>query len=916
VAAAGDDRDAAFQSAVHGASFRRGRFDLPLGPPVCRHVVGLLLFIAALAAGSPGFAAEIVTGIISGRVTATTGEPIAGARVTAQSPSGKYTAITAADGRYTLVGVAPDTYTVSVAAAQYESQTTRVVVLPGVHVSVDLRLAAIPAEIGSTQGRSAQSGITFGEPSDTYRIVGEEARGLPAASSSGLGSYTQGAVQGAVAAVPGAQQDPFANVIAQGGKVEDTVFSYDGVPIPQALIAEPGGNVVGAQLPTTGVAYTTVTLGGLSTSSNQGLSAVIDEIPATGTYPGQAVLSLRQGIIPGGLEGSFASRWATPELRQRYAIEAQTGRVQFQYGDGVTFYPAEAGAYGLALANRATWSVAANVHLRSGTRDDVSFVGLTGQAVYDQYATPVLSGDFSATAPSRIRGTYAVLKLADLRSYDHSFVRLQAYNSTYYSSTNAPYFDDLSYPNGVISYFGQQSGRLYGIGLDVQNAASEHHEFSYGAEVRTLSSALNQSIPTLSDLITSNPTQNSYLGYLSDRWSATGRFTLTATLRLNHMHILTGTGNGYDVGALDPHAGANYRFAPEWGLLATYDHTTVPPLPLEVERNDSQNPTPFSPLAPEIGDTYEIGIEHAAPIKARLTYFAKVEHNLIDVLPANFRSAIASGQSPSGVGIPTNAGNLLAHGLEFSLQTDRFSLTATYLRGFSSSASQFGYNELNAAAAAAGHLLPLGYVPDFSAIASYRARIGNVTIVPILSYETGYPYGNGKMVWVFDPTTGKPIQVPNDNHVNPGFNYYFLRDPSQPFNPVTNPYIGSLGTPEGNDPNTLRSLPQLLASLHIGADLTKRLRLSIDVTNLFGNANPTQMQGNPYLIGPPGYQGGNPLYAAWYGKPYKSAYTLGNGVPTNDGQTAAVPWTYGTAGYVPASYPNARAISIRLEERL
>src|SRR5579883_315064 len=126
VAAAGDDRDAAFQSAVHGASFRRGRFDLPLGPPVCRHVVGLLLFIAALAAGSPGFAAEIVTGIISGRVTATTGEPIAGARVTAQSPSGKYTAITAADGRYTLVGVAPDTYTVSVAAAQYESQTTRV----------------------------------------------------------------------------------------------------------------------------------------------------------------------------------------------------------------------------------------------------------------------------------------------------------------------------------------------------------------------------------------------------------------------------------------------------------------------------------------------------------------------------------------------------------------------------------------------------------------------------------------------------------------------------------------------------------------------------------------------------------------------------------------------------------------------
>ncbi|HXP94679.1 MAG TPA: TonB-dependent receptor [Candidatus Binatia bacterium] len=879
-------------------------------------------------------AAEIIAGTISGRVVSAQGRTgVGGADVAASSPSARYRVRTDSSGRYTIVNVVPDEYTVAVSAPGYEPQTFRVAVLPNAHVTAEVAILTVPGVIGFVT-RRVQGGSSFGEPSQTYTITGEKARGLPSASSSGLGSYTQGAIQGAVAAAPGVQQDPFANVILLGGKVEDTVFSYDGVPIPQALIAEPGGNVVGAQLPTTGAGYTTITSGGLSTSSNQGLSGEIDEIPATGVYPEQTSLSLSQAIIPGGDRAELQSRWATPSLQQRYAIDARIGADQFQYGDGTTFYPSEAATYGLSLANRATWSLAANVHLRSGRSDDVSFVGLAGQAVYDQYGTPFAGETYGAfngmntifpgepasdaivTTPSRVRGTYAVAKVQDVRTYGHSLARLQLYSSMYTANTVAPFFDDLSYPNGVISYFGQQSGRLYGLGLDARNVASEHHELSYGVELQTQTSYLNQIVATLDSQITSQPTLNSYLFYVSDRWSPTSRFVLNGTARLNQWHALTSGGNGYQIGALDPHAGANYRFAPHWALLATYDHTTVAPLPLEVERNDTRNPTPFSPLAPEIGDKYGISIEHDAPVRSRLTYFIQVEHNLIDVLPADFRSAIASGESPLGVGIPTNAGNLLAHGLELSVDTGRFSLAATYTRGFSSSASQFGYNDLNGPAAAAGHLFPVGYIPDFSAIASYRATIGPVTVTPTLSYQTGYPYGNGKSVFVFDSVTGKPLQVPNDNHVNPGFNYYFLRDPSQPFNVLTNPYIGSLGTPEGNDPNTLRSLPQLLASIHLTADLGMRTRLVLDVNNLFGNANPTQLQGNPYLIGPPGYQGGNSSYAAWYGRPYKNPYTLGNGVPTNNGQSAAVPWTYGTNGYVPSSYPNARAIYVRLEERL
>ena len=179
-------------------------------------------------------------------------------------------------------------------------------------------------------------------------------------------------------------------------------------------------------------------------------------------------------------------------------------------------------------------------------------------------------------------------------------------------------------------------------------------------------------------------------------------------------------------------------------------------------------------------------------------------------------------------------GQLQSHGLELNLQGGGFSFNGNFIRAFSSSASQFAYNDLNAPAVAAGQLFPVSYEPDFTAELSYQFTTSNkrLRITPSVSYATGYPYGNGKMVWIFDPTTGKPIQLPNDNYVNPGANYYFLETPSEPFNATTNPYIGNLGTNEGNDPNTLRSEPQTFVNLHIEGDITPRLTVILDIVNL------------------------------------------------------------------------------------
>ena len=204
-------------------------------------------FVFAIVPGAmrPIGAAESGTGTIVGRVSEIpSGRPIAGAHVSAAAASGRYATTTDAGGRYTILGVAPDTYTIGIAAPGFEARSLAgVVVLPGSRMQADAGLVVRLRTIGSVQARGVTTGSRVDDTQDVYRVGGDAARGPVAASSSGLGTYTRGTVQGALAAVPGVQQDQFANVILQGGKVEDTVFSYDNVPVPQALIAEPGGNV-------------------------------------------------------------------------------------------------------------------------------------------------------------------------------------------------------------------------------------------------------------------------------------------------------------------------------------------------------------------------------------------------------------------------------------------------------------------------------------------------------------------------------------------------------------------------------------------------------------------------------------------------------------------------------------------------
>ncbi len=901
-------------------------------------VASALAFLIPFLALGPVRAAEATTGTISGTISDDERHPVANAQVTAVSPSARFEATSDAAGHFAMYGVAPDTYVVSARANGYDPLSRAgVTVVAGSRQVVVFQLVQQLKTIATV--RASVRAFTAGSTSDTFTVSGANARAqAPSAGSAGLATYTRGTVQGAIAGVPGIEQDPFANAIVRGGKIDDAVFTYDSVPVPQGLVAEPGGNVVGAQLATTGIGETTVTLAGFTTQSDNALGGVINQIPLTGIYPGTTEIQTTTGIGTGNREVQLRSQWATPDRKWRYAFAGTAGSEDFLYGDGRSFYPAEIGTFGLALSTRAQWSLAGNVHYQVRPHDDLAFVALIGEATYNQYGTPFTGETYGflngsktvfpggqppnaqVDTPSMIRGTYDVLKAQWSHARPKSLFRTQVYQSQFGAGANGPFWDDNAFPDGPISIYQRQGGRLTGIGADVQADAGDRHNIYYGVDYRSSTSWLDQIVPTADEFITSNPTIISTLAYLGDTWSMSPHFDLGVTLRAVHAGIARSDGPNYSVGALDPHLAFAYRFGDVYAFRTTYDRTTVVPKGLEVDRTDSANvdqngnPAPTAELAPEAGDFFTYSLERSGATRARLTYFAQRETNRIDVLPYNFRQAIANGQTPNGLGVPTNAGTLRAHGLELWLQRAGFTFNADYIHALSSSASQFAYNELNAPATAAGHLFPVSYVPDFEASLSYEFRPArNLHVIPSLSYESGFPYGVGRKVWIFD-SAGHPMQVDNDNNVNPGYNYYFLRDPSQPFNVATNPYTGSLGTPEGDDPNTLRTPPQMLLSLEARLDVRPRTSIVLDISNLLGAAAPTELTSNPYLIGPPGYTGGNPSYAAWYQQQLGASkpYTLGNGVPTANGSSQILPWTYGTAGYVPSSYPLARSVRLRL----
>jgi len=387
---------------------------------------GLLRIAAALLAAAvfavsllPGPALAGTTGSIVGRlVDQRSGSAIAGAAVTAASPSETERSISDASGGFRFLSLSPDTYTVTIERANYETLT-----LGGVTVQADqtqtLNRALAPRlqQIGSTTSRRASDLVKPGTTSDVYSVSGAQADAV--AALGGAGGLTN--AYAAISSIPGTvvqagQQGWYQQLSIRGGDIDQVGYELDGIPVNRVY-----DNAPQTMLSTLGQQELQVYTGGTpATSDGQGLSGYVNQVIKTGTYPGSLTLAGGAGAPAYFHRLSFELGGATPNRNFSYYVGLSGADSDYRYLDNYNgasdprfFYPI-AYPFGdngnrfniydgtpgnLYFAPGQTYAISdikqrdniINLHWgiphQNGTKDDVQFLYLTSEMFTDYYGS-------------------------------------------------------------------------------------------------------------------------------------------------------------------------------------------------------------------------------------------------------------------------------------------------------------------------------------------------------------------------------------------------------------------------------------------------------------------------------------------------------------------------------------------------
>ncbi len=280
-----------------------------------RVALAAFLSVGFLLQGTWALAAT--TGGIAGVVHDDAGAPVAGATVTASSPSQTATATTDAQGHFVFLVLAPDTYTLSVSKSGYQSvsiagntvfadQTQQVVITAPRALQVIAHARANAANL-----------VKPGVGGDLYNVT--PAQQQAAAALGGGGNLAN--IYSAIASVPGLVVGTGGMgwnqaVVIHGQNPFSTGFEYDGIPVNRAFdnYTSSTGSNLGLQ------ELQVYTGGGPADISSSGDSGFINQVIKTGTYPGYGNLG---GTIAGpGFyhEARFEAGGASPDRNFSYYV--------------------------------------------------------------------------------------------------------------------------------------------------------------------------------------------------------------------------------------------------------------------------------------------------------------------------------------------------------------------------------------------------------------------------------------------------------------------------------------------------------------------------------------------------------------------------------------------------------------------
>ena len=195
-----------------------------------RALTAVMLLLTAM----PFWASASTTGSMRGTVfDATTHAPIAGATVTATSPSQSATTVTDARGAFSFLSLAPDAYSISATKNGYNATSQGGLTIfadQSTNVSVGMQPAL--KTIASLESRSSSSLVHSGTTSDVFSVNPAEQRAATALGGSGSLSQAYSAIAAAPGvAMPSGQQGWYQSVYIRGGDYDQVAYEFDGIPV-------------------------------------------------------------------------------------------------------------------------------------------------------------------------------------------------------------------------------------------------------------------------------------------------------------------------------------------------------------------------------------------------------------------------------------------------------------------------------------------------------------------------------------------------------------------------------------------------------------------------------------------------------------------------------------------------------------
>lgn len=275
------------------------------------------------------------TGQIVGTVVGVdTNKPVAGATVSAASPSGTFSGRTNSSGVFTLVGVTLDTYTVTVQAQGYSPYIAQ-----GVTVTSDesVRLAVALSRlrtIGVVRARSITSAYQPDQTVDRYTV---NAQGIAQL----LGKTFDTDQKKLLSELPGVTVDRNGSALIRGGFSFQTAFQFEGIDYtePNRSVGNRFDNVGNSNLLSGVGSLEIIPGGGDATHGNTG-TGIVALTAKRGTYPPDGTFDLELGQVGGGHQFGIDYGFAAQHFSNYVSFIANNS--VYQYG----FYGVPASSIG------------------------------------------------------------------------------------------------------------------------------------------------------------------------------------------------------------------------------------------------------------------------------------------------------------------------------------------------------------------------------------------------------------------------------------------------------------------------------------------------------------------------------------------------------------------------------------------